>query len=55
MGELEKASKKIDDLLLEHQLESIDFMDSESIKMLYKSLISDLREVDKTIKDDLCL
>ena len=55
MRELERVNKEMKDLLMEHPLESVDFMDEDSAKMLYKSLITDLREIDKKIKDDLCL
>lgn len=55
MGELERVNEEMEDLLMEHPLESVDLMDEDSAKMLYKSLITDLREIDKKIKNDLCL
>lgn len=55
MDELEEVSKKMDDLLTEHVEDAVDCMDSATAKMLYKLLISDLKKINNTIKDDLCL
>lgn len=55
MRELERVNKELKDLLMEHPLESVDYMDLESVRMCYKSLIHSVELIDLQVKEDLCI